>query len=61
MAYELVADPKKSGYYWVVTSTTGQRHSFKSLPEARAKAQLRLLYLVSSRELKKKKKSVKHK
>jgi hypothetical protein len=54
MSYTLVADPKKKGYAWVVTETTGVKHSKKSLPLERAKAQQRVLYLVQARtEMKK--------
>lgn len=40
MPFSLKKDPKKKGYYWVVTTATGNKHSLKSLPKAKAEAQL---------------------
>jgi hypothetical protein len=43
MPYEL---KKKRGVekYWVITTTTGKKHSIEPLSKARAEAQMRALY-----------------
>ena len=61
MPYVLVKDPKKKNNYWVVTQATGVKHSLKSLPLARAEAQMRLLYAVEHGYALKKKRSRKAK
>lgn len=58
MPYSIVPDPKKKGYATVITEATGVKHSKKSLPMARAQAQVRLLYAVEhGYKLKKKSKA----
>lgn len=46
MPYILKPDRRKAGFYWVVTESTGRRHSLQSLPKATAEAQMRALYAI---------------
>jgi hypothetical protein len=43
MPYKLRKSPKKEAY-WVVTKSTGRKHSKAPLPKSRALAQMRALY-----------------
>lgn len=47
MPYKLVKSPGSS-LYWVVTKSTGRKHSKSPLPKARAQAQMRALYAVEN-------------
>jgi hypothetical protein len=45
MPYKLRKSPNKN-LYWVVTKSTGRKHSIKPLPKSRAKKQMAALYAI---------------
>jgi hypothetical protein len=47
MPYKLRKSPN-ANKYWVVTKSTGRKHSRKPLPKSRALAQMRALYAVEN-------------
>lgn len=55
----VIEPAKQKGKYYVVTESTGVKHSKKGIPKERAEAQMRLLYAIENGYKLKKKKPTK--